>query len=576
MPWYEFIDLSSAEKHERRLSLNSHGLYAHLSSLLPVAVFLVVRLVYWALSKGAPKQRYDAVPGSPAAKSLRSAGVSSSSRWASWAWWLGGDVHFAGQNWGRRDQLLFGTAWTMHLLFLCFNGTGKDYMHLTKRFGIVAASQMPMQYLLALKYLNPVAFAFSSSHEQVNRWHRVLGRIVYLLLCLHGTFYINYWIQLSVFASRIVDPIVILGVLSLFGLTLLNTTALSVVRQFSYRVFFITHLVVAFALPVAIFFHVRHARIYMSEALAVFVLDLAVRKLTTVTAEATLEIIPGTNLIKIAAKVPQPTVNKFRDHPASHVYMSIPPAARPSSNPVSAGNLVFEFMYNPFTVASVNEESREITLVARRLGGPVTQVLGKFAAANSTKIPLNIEGPFGLTKHFPSLVAGEFDQVLLFAGGVGGTFIVPLYQHIIGENPGARVKMIWTVREAAEATWPASGTEKSIIDDDRIELFLTGSILSDDDEAGSSSTGSSSSGSEIEMNRLHNDRKRNKYTSSDNNRKRPDLQKIVDDAFRYNPAERIAVLVCGPDSMAQELRGYVGEWVKKGRSVWWHNEGFGW
>ena len=73
---------------------------------------------------------------------------------------------------------------------------------------------------------------------------------------------------------------------------------------------------------------------------------------------------------------------------------------------------------------------------------------------------------------------------------------------------------------------------------------------------------------------MYRDRRRNKYTAQ-HNRKRPDLKKIVDDAFRHGDEERVAVVVCGPEEMATELRKHVGVWVMKGRAVWWHKEGFG-
>ncbi|KAI1851313.1 hypothetical protein JX266_003388 [Neoarthrinium moseri] len=576
MSWpYQFLDLTSAEKQERRLALDRYAALAQLSALLPVVVFLLLRVGSWVVGRLSSRGvAYDAVPNSPAAKHEEARmSASLSARARRLVWWLTDDFVLFRQNWGRRDQLLFGAAWTLWLLFLCVHGTGNDYFHLTKRFGAIAAAQFPVQYLLALKYLNPVAFAFRSSHEEVNRWHRALGRIIYILLCLHGMFYLNYYVQSGVLTQRLLSSlVVILGVSSLFGMTLLNTTALSMVRQYSYRVFFITHLLVALALPPAIFFHVRHARVYMIESLVFFILDLALRKMHTAMAEATLELIPGTNLIKIVSKVPQRFAARF-DFPGSHVYLSIPAASRPISNRASPSHMLYEFLFNPFTVASINEETHELTLVARQLKGPMTQTLGSLANswASGTKIPLTIEGPYGISRYFPSFARTQTDRVLLVAGGVGATFIVPIYQQIIGENPAAHVDMIWAVREAGEATWTSSGLEKTVLDDERIQLFLTGNVF--DSDAG---TGSSSAvNGEIELENIRSDRRRSKR-SPGNDHKRPDLQQVVNRVFRQGHADRVAVLVCGPDSMARELRQYVGVWVKKGRNVYFHNENFSW
>lgn len=304
----------------------------------------------------------------------------------------------------------------------------------------------------------------------------------------------------------------------------------------------------------------------MIESLVVFIVDLAARKLTTASAEAELQLIQGTNLIKIAAKVPGNFADRFRDFPGSHVYVSIPVASRSGSF-----KMLYEFMFNPFTVAAVNENSQELTLVARQLKGPMSRTFGDLASRSMSgiKVPLSIEGPYGSSRYLPSLIASQVDRVLLVAGGVGATFIMPIYQYLASELPTVRIDLVWAIREAGEATWASSGTEKSILDDDRIQLFLTGNIFNSSSNAGNAEN------SEIEMERIPRSRGQGK-TKISHNAKRPDFQKIVDDVFRHDQGERIAILVCGSDNMARELRRHVGIWVKKGREVWWHNENFSW
>ncbi|KAH6653796.1 ferric reductase like transmembrane component [Truncatella angustata] len=564
-PW-DFLTLSDAEKQARRVSLDRHAGYSQLSALVPIVLFFLVRFVSWLTAKyAARKPTYDAVPGSPVAKYKRE---HTSNFWSATArrisWWLKDDVVFAGQSLGRRDTLLYGTAYTFWLLFLCCQGTGRDYFHLTKRFGAVATAQFPIQYLLSLKYINPVAFALKSSHEEVNRWHRVLGRIVYFLLCLHGALYTNYYIQTGVLTQKLTSSrVAILGLSALLGMTILMTTSLSFIRNYSYRVFFIVHLAVALALPPFIWFHVHHARVYMAESLVVFIIDLAARKLTTTTAPATLELIHGTDLIKINIKTTQKFVSRFADFPGSHVYVNIPVASRSGSF-----KMLYEFMFNPFTVAAVSEESQELTLVARKLKGPISHAFDNLAriSASGSNAPLSIEGPYGSSKYFADLVGVKADRILFVAGGVGATFIMPIYQYIATENPAARIDLVWAVREAGEATWATTGNEKSILDDDRVQLYLTGNVFN---------SASRIADDEVEMDNLHRDTMRNKHMPNQST-KRPDLKKIVDDVFRQGQEDRVAVLVCGSEAMARELRGYVGAWVRKGREVWWHNENFSW
>ncbi|KAK8035447.1 hypothetical protein PG993_010442 [Apiospora rasikravindrae] len=574
MGWYySFAEISDAEKHARRLSLDRYGLYAQLSTLLPIAVALVVRLALWfSRRETTQKIAYDAVPTSPGAKYIRESTTTGSVGrvFRRITWYLEDDIYFAGRKWGRRDQFIFGSLWTLWLVFLCFIGTGNDYNHLTKRFAAVGCSQFPVQYLLSLKYLNPVAYAFRSSHEEINRWHRTLGRIVYFLLAVHAILYSNKFVQMGIVLKMSTNTTVILGLVGIISMALLNTTALAAVRNYSYRVFFATHLTVAMTLPIVIFFHVHHARLYMIESLVVIVVDIGVRKFYTVTAQASLQSIPGTDLVKIIATVSPEMAAQFKDSPGAHAYVNVPPSSRPSANPVSPANLVFESIYSPFTVAGVSEDSWELTLVARQLQGPMTRNFARLATLGraNTRFSLGIEGPYGVARYFPQFIGVKFDRVLLFAGGVGATFTLPIYHYLSREHPLTRTEMIWAVRQPGEATWPTSELEKSILDDDRVHLYLTGNDFGPDDN------GSGADG-EIELDQLSTDHRRAKHAAVSNHR-RPDLKKIVDDAFRQGVEDRVAVLVCGPDAMARELREYVGAWAKKGRYVWWHNEGFTW
>lgn len=128
MTWpYHFLELTAAEKYDRRLSLNKHAAYAQLSALLPLVLVLIVRCARWLAARIAARRgTYDAVPNSPAAKHQRK---SSPAWWLAagrrLSWWLGDDIVVLGQNFGRRDQLVFGTAWALWLLFLSLQGTGE-------------------------------------------------------------------------------------------------------------------------------------------------------------------------------------------------------------------------------------------------------------------------------------------------------------------------------------------------------------------------------------------------------------------------------------------------------------------
>ncbi|KAK3357853.1 ferric reductase like transmembrane component [Lasiosphaeria hispida] len=598
MAWpYQFIHGDATVRHARRVLLDRYALYAQVSPWVLILVVALVRLARYAISRWTTRSTTKP-PQSTATPWV----VAKLNRVS---WWLGDPVEFAGWNLGCRDRLIFGGVWMAWLLFLCVNETGNDYFLITKKFGIIGTSQLPLQYLLASKRVNPVAFVFRKSHEEVNRWHRALGWCYFLIL-LHGAFYLNYYIQVGGLTAALFRPVPALGVLGLLGMTLLSTTALGVFRRYSYRIFYLTHLVVGLSLPVVIWFHVPHGRVYMAESLLVLLIDVSMRRFLCVKCPAAIETVPGTSLISVKATVPPAKIRQFANHPALHLYLSIPSRSRPGRDCLSPSNLALALTANPFTVAAVNEEARELTLVARQMKGPMTKALTKLAslhAPDSTgRGTLRIDGPYGAAAHFPRWATAAFDTVLLVAGGVGGTFVVPLYEQIVREVPAAttRVELVWVVRDASEAacilprSTSVEGTTVLDGDERKIRLFITGAKK--EGSSSSSSTSDSSrvsleglleDGDDLEMDHLGLEKSgegsrllvadRNLKTKVEEQYVRPDLQEIVDGVFgqsRYHP--RVAVVVCGPQQMARDVRMAVGGWVWKGRDVWFHSEGFGW
>src|ERR1700712_4809217 len=100
-------------------------------------------------------------------------------------------------------------------------------MHVTKRFGIIAASQFPIHYMLSMKSLySPLAFAFQSSHEELNPWHRLSGRIIYFLLLNHACWYMNFFVRAGVLYVRLTALVVIIGITAFSLLTVIATTSL--------------------------------------------------------------------------------------------------------------------------------------------------------------------------------------------------------------------------------------------------------------------------------------------------------------------------------------------------------------
>src|SRR5438552_1438762 len=119
---------------------------------------------------------------------------------------------------------------------------------------------------------------------------------------------------------------------------------------------------------------------------------------------------------------------------------------------------------------------------------------------------------------------------------------------------------MWAVRSAADATWAVTGPGKGITDDANVHIYLTGDVLGTVNGI-SGDGGGGGSPPEVEMSTLRRDFRSGGAFVASQNRKRPDLKKIVDDTFRHGSEDRVAVLVCGPQEMAADLRHYVRAWV---------------
>ena len=122
--------------------------------------------------------------------------------------------------------------------------TRTDYLHLTKRLGSIALSQFLFQCPLSLKSAWPRTLPLQSSHEFLNRFHRMLGGVGYLLLTLHAVFYLNCYLQIYRL-DRFTSTVVILGIICAIPLRTLMYTSLAVLKTYSYRVFLIINLIIA-------------------------------------------------------------------------------------------------------------------------------------------------------------------------------------------------------------------------------------------------------------------------------------------------------------------------------------------
>jgi len=455
-----------------------------------------------------------------------------------------------------------------------------DYLHVTKRFGIVAASQLPLHYLLAAKSWSPIQYLTRKSHEGLNPYHRLLGRIIIGFFSAHAALYANFYIQ-SNLLHRFGSQTVILGLTAISIFILLGTSSLAKLRDYSYLLFFTLHVALSILILPILWFHVSHLRIYIVESALIYILLIAQRNLSQTPTLATLSLIPSTPsshpLLSISFPIPLAKLRAYK--PGQHIYLSLPPTSptRPWE----------KLRLNPFTIASsstLNTISTEPTtpaakpptlaLLIRPLRSSTARLASLAHTSQAQPVPLLIEGPYGSATYFPDFASPTFSRVLLVAGGVGATFALPIYRDL--RRGGRGVSMVWAVRRREEAGGLVEEGEG-------VQVFVTGR-----EEGGGLGDGEGEEGGieleervgllsgtqeeiieadSVEMERAQ---------TIDFQKGRPDLRMIVDEMFKGAEVGKIAVLVCGPVGMGRSLRKEVGRWVEQGRDVFWHKEEFGW
>jgi hypothetical protein len=193
----------------------------------------------------------------------------------------------------------------------------------------------------------------------------------------------------------------------------------------------------------------------------------------------------------------------------------------------------------------------------------------------------------------------------LVAGGVGATFIIPIYRSVIDLHEpapaGTQIRCIWAVQKLAETQWafPANSASDDEHEDDaaagtnetgslhgsrNVEVYVTRpsgpNLRADASAAGVFAIDpDDEDGEGIEM--QENEQLLDMEEQMEKPRKgmlvksgRPDLSNVVDEVF--SKGMRTAVICCGPKRLTDDLKRSVEVWVKKGHDVFWYDETFGW
>lgn len=429
------------------------------------------------------------------------------------------------------------------------------------RTSLVFVANLPLLYLFAAKN-QPIKFLTGYSYESLNIFHRRLGEVMCLLALLHSAGMLGVWYTVLqpagiTLIKFLLIKMILLGIGAFVAYEVLYFTSLGSFRQRWYELFLGVHVVLQVAALVLVWFHHRRSRFYVGLALAIFLIDRLVYrmsvKLTTV--RASLELQEDERTVVLRAPVPTQEKHKWVKavlgagittgwKATEHVFLTVPSLAR--KHIIQA---------HPFTIASkaptADEKEANLELIIRAQDG-FSGDLVRYVQGHDT-VAIRLDGPYGSQTAVELLQDSE--HAIIVAGGSGIAVAWPLVGSVIGRaamqdlehsiSPDNRKKILvlWIVRERSHISW---------LGEERLEeLRARGVTLM------------------------------TPAPTSDHGH--PDIANIIrewlndiDDQISSRSRGKIGVVVSGPDGMNRAVRNVCSSLLQEGRDVSVEVEKFGW
>ncbi|KAF9034815.1 iron reductase [Panaeolus papilionaceus] len=340
----------------------------------------------------------------------------------------------------------------------------------SNRAGFIAIAQLPLVFLLGTKN-SALSFLLGPGHgwERLNFLHRWSARAMFLCATLHGALWIrNHLIwDIEILGEQKetsgIAAFAVLGGLVIFSVRF--------VRNKSWEAFWWVHLLGTIAFFITICYHTIYAAPWIFPPLAFHGLDLLLRLVRTRVKDAVLvPVDKQMTLIHIPFATSGWVAGQhvrlrtfvggakiWESHPLT---IMVAPAGKGCILGITLGARVA----GNWTQA-LNEYARkageERLLEDLKLASPAAEK--PQACSDRVPVPIHVmvDGPYGGS----SVDLGEYETVLLFAGGSGATFTLALLDDIVGRcvkqgRPNGektrRIEWAWCVRSFGSIEWFSS------------------------------------------------------------------------------------------------------------------------
>ena len=340
------------------------------------------------------------------------------------------------------------------------------------RTGFVSIAQLPLIFLLAGRQ-NIIGYLAGMGYERLNWFHRWISRTLWLTATIHMGFWFRNWDQWHYIPYQLKnDPLVKRGFAAWCILTFIVISSAAPVRRISYEFFVLQHLVTLVGFTVAVYLHAPgEVKAWVWVPIGLLIFDRVARYAWATYANLSI-FHPSSNSNKhplwanrasftpLPGNVTRITIENpgIRWKPGQHVFLTC--------------HSVVPLQSHPFTISSLPSDSKMEFLVRAEKGG--TSRFFRYASKHDSVLGTGetsptkrertvfIDGPYGTFRPLR-----QFDSVVLLAGGMGATFIVPCLRDVVAawkqdsqqqtsgtrQAVAKRIRFVWVIKSRAQLSW---------------------------------------------------------------------------------------------------------------------------
>lgn len=326
-------------------------------------------------------------------------------------------------------------------------------LNVSNRAGIIAAIQIPLLTLFALRN-NILIWITGWSYSSFNAYHRGIARITFLLGVTHAAAKHSMMLTFGMPLRMIYYPTVLFRLGTAALVIWIFMILLGFFRVRFYEIFLFFHVLGAISAYICLIYHLHglgyKQTVYI--ALGFILADIIIRVTRIVFSNASIILKPiegsksltKANVSLLASDVINVRIRtpiQWPFAPGQYVYIHF--------------NRINIFESHPFSAVGPSSDGESFQLLCKARGG-ITKRVKEYlekegaSATNGRKIKMNvlIEGPYGV--HCP---VERYDTVLLVAGGIGITGIIPYAEYLALSPNYHDIILIWTVSTVDELTW---------------------------------------------------------------------------------------------------------------------------